>query len=143
MSGRKSFASLLMFVGSLLCFSLPFVTVSCGDSVTLTGKDLVGGVVIQHRRIATDPWAAFAATSAIVGIGLSIVGRNMAKGATAAGAVGSASLLLMKSNIETQVRQQSGGMGMVTMETGFFLTMLLLAFAAIWNGIMIVIHEDH
>lgn len=143
MQSRKSVASVLIFIGSLLSFSLPFVTISCGESVTFTGKDLLRGTVIGHKRVAGDPLAAVAATAALVGLGLSIVGKNMAKGNIGVGFAGAVSLLLMKAHIEGQVREHFGGMVKVTTETGFLLATLLLAFGAVWNGILVLNQDDY
>jgi hypothetical protein len=143
MPARKSVASILIFIGSLMCFSLPFVTVSCGGNVTLTGKDLATGTVINQRHTNPDLFAVAAVLCAVAGVGLSMIGRNMAKPALGVGAVGAAALVVMRSNIETQVRQQTGGTGTVTTEMGFNLALLLLVAGAIWNGIMVLTDEDY
>ena len=50
MATRKSIASVLLFVGSTLCFFLPFVTVSCGGvkAFTLTGEQLATGTTLTQ-----------------------------------------------------------------------------------------------
>jgi len=144
MKNRKSIASVLIFVGSVLCFFLPFVTVSCGGvtAFTLTGRQLATGTTLtqpqpfgppQTQKVSADPFAVIAGLCAIAGIALSLIGRKLASAAAISGGVGAVSLLIMRSRLNDQLQSQSQGLAKVTYETGFTLAMLLLIAGAAWN----------
>jgi len=144
MKNRKSIASVLIFVGSVLCFFLPFVTVSCGGvtAFTLTGQQLATGTTLtqpqpfgppQTQKVSPDPFAVAAGLCAIVGIVLSLIGRRLASGAAISGGVGAVSLLIMRSRLNDQLQNQSQGLAKATYETGFTLTLLLLIAGAAWS----------
>jgi len=144
MASRKSIASVLLFVGSTLCFFLPFVTVSCGGvkAFTLSGQQLATGTTLsqpqafgapQQQKVDADPFAGVAALCAIAGIAMSLMGRRLAAGTAASGGVAAVCLLILRSRLDDQIQKQ--GMGMVTTsyETGFTLAILLLVAGAGWN----------
>lgn len=144
MANRKSIASVLLFVGSALCFFLPFVTVSCGGitAFTLTGQQLVTGTTLtqpqafgppQTQKVDADPFAIVAGLCALAGIALSLIGRKIASGAAISGGVGAVSLLIMRSRLDEQLQKQGEGLAKATYETGFTLAVLLLIAGAAWN----------
>ncbi len=144
MTNRKSIASVLLFVGSALCFFLPFVTVSCGGvtAFTLTGQQLATGTTLsqpqpfgppQTQKVSPDPFAVAAGLCAIAGIVLSLIGRRLASAAAVSGGVGAVSLLIMRSRLNDQLQSQSQGLAKATYETGFTLAVLLLIAGAAWN----------
>lgn len=144
MANRKSMASVLLFVGSTLCFFLPFVTVSCGGikAFTLTGQQMATGTTLTQpqpfgaprtEKVPGEPFAAVAWLCAIVGIGLSLAGQRLAAGTAASGAVGAVSLLILRSRLDEQIQKQTEGMGQVSSETGYALAVLLLIAGAGWN----------
>jgi hypothetical protein len=141
MGNRKSLASILLFVGSLLCFFLPFVTVSCGGQkiFTLSGQQMATGTEItelgQHKsqRIDPHPFASVAALCALAGVALSLAGTRLAAVTAASGAAGAVSLGVMASRMETEIQRATQGMGQVNVEAGFILTLSLLIAATAWN----------
>jgi hypothetical protein len=144
MTSRKSIASSLLFVGSALCFFLPFVTVSCGGvtAFTLTGQQLATGTTLtqpqpfgppQAQKVSADPFAVIAGLCAIAGIALSLIGRKLASAAAISGGVGGVSLLIMRSRLDDQLQTQGQGLAKATYETGFTLAVLLLIAGAAWN----------
>src|ERR1039457_5409578 len=125
MANRKSIASVLLFVGSALCFFLPFVTVSCGGitAFTLTGQQLVTGTTLtqpqafgppQTQKVDADPFAIVAGLCALAGIALSLIGRKIASGAAISGGVGAVSLLIMRSRLDEQLQKQGEGLAKAT-----------------------------
>jgi hypothetical protein len=133
-----------MFVGSALCFFLPFVTVSCGGikAFTLSGQQLATGTTLtqpqpfgppQTQKLDADPFAAVAGLCAIAGIALSLIGRRMASGAAISGGVGVLSLFIMKSRLDDQLQKQGQGLATANYESGFTLALLLLIAGAAWN----------
>ena len=144
MANQRSTASVLLFVGSVLCFFLPFVTVSCGGvkAFTLTGQQLATGTTLtqpqafgppQTQKIDADPFAAVAALCALTGIALSLIGRRIAAATAISGGVGGVSLLIMRSRLDAQLQTQGQGVATATYETGFTLAALLLVAGAAWN----------
>lgn len=145
MKNQKSLASLLMFIGSTLCFFFPFVTVSCGGvkAFTLTGQQLATGTTLrepqpfgppQTQKIDPDLFAAVTGLCAIGGVGLSLIGRRLAGATAATGGVGAVSLLVMRFRLDDQLQKQAGGMASATYETGFTVAVLLLIAGAVWNA---------
>ena len=144
MTNRKSLASVLLFAGSLLCFFLPFVTVSCGGQkiFTLSGQQMATGTDLtepqsfashKSQRIDPHPFASVAALCALAGVALSLVGTRLAAVTAASGAAGAVSLGVMASRMNTEIQRATQGMGQVNVETGFILTLSLLIAATAWN----------
>lgn len=144
MQNRKSIASALIFLGSALCFFLPFVTVSCGGmkAFTLTGQQLATGTTLsqpqpfgppQSQKIDGDVSAAIAGICALAGIVLSLVGRRMAGPSAVSGAIAAASLLVLRNRLEGQIQKQGEGLASVSFEMGYTLTLLLLIVGIVWN----------
>jgi hypothetical protein len=149
MANRKSIASVLLFVGSALCFFLPFVTVSCGGikAFTLTGQQLATGTSIEvppafgpskTQRTDADPFAAVAGLCALAGVVVSLVGTRLAAAGAVSGAVGAVSLGIMASRMEGQVQKATQGLGSTNHEIGFTLTIFLLIAAIAWNIYLLV-----
>lgn len=149
MFNRKAIASILIFVGSALCFLLPFATVSCGDQkvATFTGLQLATGTQItkaqpfggtKTQKFPGNPAAGVAALCALAGVGLSFAGRRLAAGTAGVGGAGVIALLLMKSKLVEQVQTQGGGFAQVSFEPGFVVAFLLLAAGAAWNVYLLV-----
>ncbi len=145
MANRKSLASVLLFVGSALCFFLPFVTVSCGGvkAFTLSGRQLAMGTTIEQPRpfggtqkqpIAADPFAAMAGICAVAGVALTLAGRKLSGASAASGGLGAILLLIMRSHLSDQLQKQAMGMAKADFEGGFTITLLLLIAAAGWNA---------
>ena len=135
----------------LICFFLPFISVSCGAQkvVTLSGVQLVTGTTIeqpdlfgegqQAETMDGEPLAILAFLSAVAGLGLSFLkGRKVAIAPAVSGAAGSVLLLLLKSRIDNEVLSQGGGMIQVEYEIGFWLTILVFLSAAGLNGFLLL-----
>lgn len=144
MANQRSIGSVLLFVGSALCFFLPFVTVSCGGvkAFTLTGQQLATGTTLtqpqpfgppQTQKVDPDPFAAAAALCALTGIVLSLIGRRIASATAISGGVGTVSLLIMRSRLDGQLQTQGEGMAKAAYKTGFTFATLLLVAGAAWN----------
>jgi hypothetical protein len=154
MADRKAIASALLFVGSTLCFFLPFATVSCGgiQVFSLTGQQLATGTTItqpqafgpaQKQKSEADPFAAIAGLCGIAGIALSLLGRKLAVGAAASGGLGALSLLVLRSRLEDQIQKQSQGVAQVSFESGYKLALLLLIAGTAWNIYLIAKGSAH
>jgi hypothetical protein len=144
MKNRKLLGSTFIFLGTLLCFFLPFVTVSCqGMNVfTVTGRQLATGATIvqpggfgssNKQRISLDPFATIAALSAVSGLILSLVGRRMVRGVATSGAVGTASLAAMKVHLDYELQKQGMGMAQNNYQAGYFLALLLMIAGTGWS----------
>ena len=135
---------MLLFAGSILCFFLPFATVSCGGikAFTLTGQQLATGTTLtqpqafgppQTQKIDADPFAGIAGICGIAGIALSLIGRKLAGGAAATGGLGAISLLILRGRFDAQLQKQGQGMAQASYESGYTLAVLLLIAGAAWN----------
>jgi hypothetical protein len=144
MKNRKLLGSTFTFLGTLLCFFLPFVTVSCqGMNVfTVTGRQLATGTTIVQpggsgnstkQRVSPDPFAAIAALSAVSGLVLSLVGRRMLRGVATSGAAGAASLTAMKVHLDYELQKQGMGMAQNNYQVGYFLALLLMVAGTGWS----------
>ena len=140
MQNRKSTASILLFVGSVLCFFLPFVTVSCGGEklFTLSGRQLATGSSVsvgegKPEKTSVDPTALIALLCALAGVGLTLAGSRMATAQAVAGAAGTVSLAIMGAQMQDRVHQQTQGMGASHLESGYWLTLLVLVAATAWS----------
>lgn len=144
MKSKQTIASALIFAGAVLCFFLPFVTVSCGGvkAFTMTGQQLATGTTLSQptlygpprsQKIGGDAFAAIAWVCALGGVLLSLIGRKMASATAVAGGAGAVSLLIMRSNLNSQIQAKSQGMATVTYEAGFTLVLLLLLAGMGWS----------
>jgi hypothetical protein len=148
MFNRKSIASILIYLGSTLCFLLPFVTVSCqGDKVfTLTGQQLASGSTISQpnsfgpsteHKVDVHPFASIALFCAIAGAALSLTGQRMIAASAISGGVGAASLLVMRIQMDGEIQRELGGAAQTSYEYGYTLTLFLLIAGASWNAYQI------
>jgi len=144
MENRKLLGSKLVFLGTVLCFFLPFVTVSCHgrDIFTATGRQLATGSTISRpggfggqakQQISPNPFAAIAALSAISGLILSFFGKRMIRGVAISGAIGTASLAAMKVQLDYQLHKHAMGMAQNNYQVGYFLALLLMVVGTGWN----------
>jgi hypothetical protein len=131
----------------LICFFMPFLTLSCQsqDLMTLSGVQLGTGATMaqpslyssaQARQIPGEPLATLAIVSAGAGLATAFVLKHRKEliGSTAAGAVGAIVMLALKSKIDGNILQQGQGMIRVKYEFGFWLTFLLFVAATGLNG---------
>jgi len=144
----KSKVSPAIFAASILCFLLPFITVSCGGQrvASFSGAQLATGTSVEQpqmfgppkkQNVDPDPTAAVAGICALLGLGLSFLGAKNAIAPAISGAVGVVSLFLMKVRLDDQIVRQGQGMLQVNYETGYVLAIILLIAGVGWNAFLI------
>ncbi len=80
-------ASPAIFLASILCFLLPFITVSCGGQKvgSFSGLQLATGTTVnqpqmfgpaQSEKVESEPMATIAILCAVAGLGLSFLRRR-------------------------------------------------------------------
>lgn len=143
-----------VFGVALVCFFLPFMTVSCrGQGVaTATGLQLVTGFTIEDggssgrgqstQRQGSEPLAVLAFLAVLGGLGLSFLrSRAGAIGAAIAGAVCAFALFRLRAKIDAQLLEEGAGLFRVEYHIPFYLT-LLLCFAAVGFNIYLLRTAD-
>ncbi|HMC31579.1 MAG TPA: zinc ribbon domain-containing protein [Candidatus Angelobacter sp.] len=141
----KSKVSPVLFLVTVLCFLLPFVTVSCnGQKVaTFTGVQLAAGTTVEQpqmfgrpmeKRVDAQPLATVAFICAIAGIGLSFLGVRAAIAPAISGIVGALLLVWLQSKLSSDISKQAQSMFRLEYESGFVLTLILFVAAAAWNA---------
>ena len=130
------------FGAALLCFFLPFLTVTCqGQEVaTLTGVQLVTGTDIQQQtplgpsqkqHVDNEPLALVAVLCAVAGAGIGFLRDRRAGIASAvAGIAGAVSLWMMKSKFEERILSQGNRALAVEFGNGFYLALVFLLVGA-------------
>jgi len=145
MKNRQSIGSILVLVGSLLCFFFPFISVSCAGQkfFSVTGQQLATGSTLsvpqtwgppQTQKLDPEPLATAAAISTLVGLVLAFLGRRLAAGTAASAAAGAVCLLALRSHLSDELQKQGQGMLKIDDETGFTLALLLMIIAAGMNA---------
>ncbi len=122
----------------LICFFLPFVTVSCQNQkvMTLTGVQLATGTTIEQPsflerqkkevKIPADPLTSVVLVSTCVGLATSFLKSQqgvLIPGVT--GAVSSVLLLMSKAKIDNEVLKEGRGLLQVEYGMGFWMSFLL------------------
>ena len=143
----KSKVSPVLFVVTVLCFLLPFVTVSCNgqkvDKGQFTGLQLATGTTVeqpqmfgrpQKEKVEAQPLATAALVCALAGLGLSFLGIRLAIAPAGAGGLGAVLLLLLQSQLSNDIARRSQGMFQLEYESGFWLTLAFFVLATAWNG---------
>lgn len=144
----KPYASLLLYIGAVLCLFLPFATVSCGGMhvMTFTGQELATGTHIttvqmfgppKSQHIPPNPFAAGAGMIGLLGVVLSVIGRRMGARfnlmAAWLGVFGFIDMLSLRSNLTDQIQKQSQGLASVEWLSGYTFAFLFFLAAAVWN----------
>ena len=123
---------------ALLCFLLPFVTVSCSgqEVVSFTGVQLVFGTTVpqaqmigppQMQSVDPEPLAVVSFLCCLAAFGLSFIKSRKGEIGTAALAGASfVALMMLKSTLEDEVAGKAMGALRVEYETGFWLVTLLV-----------------
>ena|SRR5438270_5442484 len=141
----KSKVSPGLFVVTILCFLLPFITVSCnGQKVaTFSGMQLATGTTLeepqmfgrpQRKHVDPEPMASLALICAAAGLALSFLGARAALAPAISGAVGALLLVVLQSKLESDITRQAQGMFRLEYESGFVLTLIFFLVAAAWNA---------
>lgn len=134
-----------LFGLTLMCFCMPFVTVSCQEQkiMELSGVQLATGTTIKQpsfsgppkeQKIAGDPLATLAILAGVVGLGTSFIKAKKAAVAPAgSGAAGSILLLMLKSTLDNEIVKQGQGLLLVNYGFGFWLAFLLFVASTVVN----------
>ncbi len=143
-NGTKKF-SLAIFGIVLVCFFLPFITVSCqGQKITtLTGIQLVTGTTIEQpsmfgkkqvQKVSGEPLAALVFLCAAFGLGSSFIkGKKSAIAPAAAGGIGLISLLMLKLKLDNEILREGKGMLELEYGVGFWVVLILFLIAIVLN----------
>lgn len=131
---------------ALLCFFLPFVSVSCqGQKVaTFTGVQLITGTTMEQpsgfgsqgkaKKIDGEPMAVVALASGVLGLGFSFLRRKKSAIIPAVlGGIGLVTLLVLQSKLRHEAMRE-GGILQLSFEIGYWLTALLYVSALGLNG---------
>jgi zinc-ribbon domain len=149
----KSKVSPVLFLVTVLCFLLPFVTVSCNGQkiATFSGTDLAFGTTINQpqaqqpfgfpqprrgsgERVKAEPVATMAFLCAIAGIGLSFLAIRLALVPAITGALGTLLLFALQLKLNDDISKRAQGAFQLDFQAGFILALLLFIAAAGWNG---------
>ena len=141
----KSKVSPGLFIVTILCFLLPFITVSCnGQKVaTFSGIQLATGTTLeepqvfgrpQQKHVDPEPVASMALICAVAGLVLSFLGARAALAPAISGAVGALLLVVLQSKLESDLTRQAQGMFRLEYESGFVLALIFFLVAAAWNA---------
>jgi len=139
MNSLKKYLSPSMFGIILLCFFLPFVTVSCGKSqemsLTLTGMQMVTGWSAEDKhKESPNPLAVGAVVLAVSGVGLGFwQKRSRFMASSIVGGLGVIALLTLKTLFDNTVAKEGEGLLTTTWESGFMVAFFLFAGACVFN----------
>jgi zinc ribbon protein len=142
----KSKVSPILFLVTVLCFLLPFITVSCNGQkiASLTGTELAFGSSVEQpqifggatakRHIDAEPIATIAFLCALAGIAVGFLVARMPLVSGIVGAVGTLFLLILMGKISGDAGKQAQGLLQIDYGPGFILSVLLFIAATAWNG---------
>jgi hypothetical protein len=148
-----------MFALILICFFLPFITISCQsqDVITMTGLQMATGVEIsvpnslptnlssidslssltESKKIPGNSTAVLAFCTAAAGLTTTLLLKNRQQKyliPAISGGLGTLLLLFLKSNTDDSVLKQGSGMIKINYGLGFWLALILFLGAAGLNG---------
>ncbi|MEC4990151.1 MAG: hypothetical protein SAJ37_15565, partial [Oscillatoria sp. PMC 1068.18] len=136
-----------IFILILICFFLPFVTVSCQNReiVKLTGVQIAVGENlikpslfigdVEREKIPSQPLATSALVCSCVGLVTSLLkSRRNAIIPAIMGLIGAIFLWLLKLKIAQEALIKGEGFLKISYEFGFWLSLVLLAIAAIFHA---------
>ena len=131
---------------TLICFILPFVTVSCqGQKIaSFTGVQLMTGTTIKEpgsfgqqktKKVDSEPTVLIAFLAGVAGLGISFLkSKKSAIVPAGFGLIGLIMLLVMKYRLDNQILSEGGGMLQIDYDIGYWLTFLLYLLAIGFNG---------
>jgi hypothetical protein len=136
--------SSLVFGVAIICFFLPFVTLSCGGqrAMTFSGMQMAIGTSVDEpqlfgpprkKPVEPNPLASLALLCAVLGVILGLTTTSVLSPAIT-GIAGALSLLLAKGRLDDQVLRQGQGMLQVNTETGYIIAVCLFLCVAAWNA---------
>jgi len=134
--------SVSTFGFALVCFALPFATVSCaGVDITLSGLELAMGTTIEmptafgqveENEVSREPLAICALTCVLAGLALAVFTRGRPPVLLTFGAGGALCLLLLAVKLGADLEKQGEGLLTLDLRFGYYLCLLsLLAIAAV------------
>jgi len=144
-----------LFGITLICFFLPFITVSCQrqEIISLTGVQLATGTNIQPpsfpgidakpQKIPAEPLVGLAIFSSLLGLGTSFMKAK--KSAIAPAGFGTTSLILLlmlKSKIDDEIIKQGQGLILVSYGLGFWLAFFILVLTTVLNVYNLLDEKD-
>jgi len=136
-----------MFAFALLCFVLPFVTVSCNQQkvASFTGFQLVFGTTVQQpqmfgppkvQRVDAEPLAILAFLCCLAALGLGFAkSRSTEIAAAALAGISFLCLMQLKSKLQDDVLRQSSGFLQISYELGFWIVVLMTLAAGVLAAI--------
>lgn len=131
------------FLLAVLSFALPFISVSCQRQAVakLSGLELATGTTIhqpallgapQEKKVEGLPIVAIALLAAVGGLVLAVLKQPKAQiGSTALAFVSAGCLLMMRSELNSQITEQGMGLLVVNYHSGFYLALLFLMLSAV------------
>lgn len=130
---KSSKISPALFGIIILCFVLPFVSVSCGGTeiFRLSGMDFLKGMSDQGQSMDPNPLAIIALIAAIIGICIGFSGKKAANmGSAALGLIGFVSGIALKVTFDSRVAEEGA---QTSWQIGYFLMLILFGVAAVYN----------
>lgn len=137
MTGKRLISPAL-FALILICFSLPFFTISCSgqELATITGFQLVTGTEVEGERIPPNPLAIIAFVAGAGGLIIGFLSSRKANIVSAVmGAIGFICILLLRLLITQKVSSEGEGLLSAEYGAGFYLPLILFLAAAGYNAI--------
>jgi hypothetical protein len=144
-----------LFGLTLICFFMPFVTISCQEQPisSFTGVELARGTSVKspsfggnsskQEQIPPNLFATMALLSGVVGFGTSFLkAKKSAIAPAGAGTAGFILLLMLKSQIDGEIAKQGQGILLASYGLGFWLAFLLFISAALVNIYTLVQQKD-
>lgn len=144
-----------LFALTLICFCLPFITISCRQEqiTTLNGIELATGKTVKppslfgeqtkEQKIPAEPLAILALFSGIIGLGTSFIkAKKSAIAPAGAGTAGFILLLMLKSKIDDEIVKQGQGLFLVSYGFGFWMAFLFFVSSALINIYSLVQDKD-
>jgi len=131
---------------TVLCFLLPFITVSCNGKqiASLSGTELAFSSSVEQpqvfgggtakRQIDAEPLATIAFLCAIAGIAVGFLVARVPLVSAIVGAVGTLFLLFLMGKVSGDAGKQAQGLLEINYGAGFILSLLLFIAATAWNG---------
>lgn len=129
------------YVIGIACFILPFIKISCSGEklMSFTGVQLVTGSEMSNpmsdekEKMPPEPTAVIALIALVVGVVFAIqLSRGGAILSAVSGGVAVISLILLKTNLDTEIMKEAGGMAIsADYQMGFWGACLMSAAGAI------------
>lgn len=133
MANPKRIFSPALFGLIIICFMLPFVSISCGGTevANLHGIDFITGASEQGQDMDPNPLAIIALASAVIGLAVGFWGKKTGNIIAAlTGISGLITSLILKSGFDDAVMQDGG---QTQWFGGYYATLILFAAAALLN----------